>query len=212
MSKIYQMTPEEKNRSGGVLGGFIRAVVLRGFYSESRPFIIKRTGFALIELLVVVLIIGILAAFALPSYRIAVAQTRFAQLQVLGDAIYKAEQLHLMSSGSYTNNFSSLTLGIPGTISADGKSVTSGQYSCGLILGVGSAGHNYSEYNCLYSGGWLGSSDVPVYIRSFSGKPYCRTYDTRESAVPYQVCLSLSDEQTKTCSSDEKNYCQFHLL
>ena len=38
MSKIYQkMYPGNKNRSKGVLGGFMNGVILRSFYSESQP-------------------------------------------------------------------------------------------------------------------------------------------------------------------------------
>ncbi len=170
----------------------------------------KFRGFTLIELLVVVLIIAVLSVLILPSYRIAVAKTRFAQLQIFGDAIYKAEQLHFMSRGSYTNNFSSLPLGIPGTVSNDGETLVNGQCQCRILIGFYN-GMDLLEYNCSYEGGLLGGIDVPVYIGSLTtGKSYCRTMDMEESSIPYRVCLSLGDERTKHCAPS-KGYCQFKL-
>ena len=79
-------------------------------------------GFTLIELLVVVLIIGILAAVALPKYQKAVAKSRFTEMIVMSKSMEEAEKLYFMENGTYTKDFSALSIQLP----AGGTPITSG--------------------------------------------------------------------------------------
>lgn len=57
---------------------------------------IGKKGFTLIEMLVIILIVGVLAAIALPEYKNAVEKTRTSQAKTFLNAIYKNYQLCLV--------------------------------------------------------------------------------------------------------------------
>ena len=79
-------------------------------------------GFTLLELLVVVLIIGILAAVALPQYKLAVAKSKAAQMLSLVKSFADAEDRFYLVNGRYTYNYDDLDLVLPSTKTAPCRS------------------------------------------------------------------------------------------
>jgi prepilin-type N-terminal cleavage/methylation domain-containing protein len=67
-------------------------------------------GFTLVELLVVVLVIGILSAVALPQYQVAVDKSRFMNYIALARSIKKAEEVYYMANGKYTRHLVDLDI------------------------------------------------------------------------------------------------------
>lgn len=72
-----------------------------------------KQGFTLLELLVVVLIIGILAAIALPQYRKAVGRAELAQVISATKAITNAEERFYLANDEYTTNLQDLDINWP---------------------------------------------------------------------------------------------------
>ena len=71
-------------------------------------FLVKHRGFTLVELLVVVLIIGVLTAIAVPQYQKAVLKSRFSSLMPTTQAIRDGNEIYYMTNGGYANDVTKL--------------------------------------------------------------------------------------------------------
>jgi len=76
----------------------------------------NQKAFTLIKLLVVVLIIGILAAVALPQYEKAVKRSRGAQVFIAARALADAEGRYYLANNEYTNNLANLDIQVQSPI------------------------------------------------------------------------------------------------
>ena len=74
---------------------------------------INKKGFTLLELLVVVLIIGILAAVALPQYRRVALRARLHTGIPLIESLYEAEQSYYIINEAYASDVDMLDVAIP---------------------------------------------------------------------------------------------------
>lgn len=141
-------------------------------------------GFTLIEMLVVVLIIGILAAIALPQYRLAVDKTKMTQLITFAQAVKQAQQRYFLVNGRYADNWKDID------ISLDGASV-SGQ---NLYIDNAYAVLNYQNNGLYFYGG---SDYLPgILLISFNevNRRSCYALNTSERAQA--LCKHICNKKT----------------
>jgi len=137
-------------------------------------------GFTLLELLVVVLIIGILAAIALPQYKFAVTKSKFNALKANVKAIAEARERDYLIHNQYTNNLDELDIDIPYVLK---NCYGECQYSLNqaktayLVL-------NRSQTYVVYS---VNESDSIAYVYYHDTKKYlCVPYSS--SGLRYKLC------------------------
>ena len=83
-------------------------------------------------MLIVVLIIGILAAIALPQYKLAVLKSKYATMKDIVRVVKEAQQRYYMVNNDYTINFNDLDIEYNREITGNGTNLYINDFHCAL--------------------------------------------------------------------------------
>ena len=168
-----------------------------------------KTGFTLIEILIVVIIMGILASIALPQYRLTVARARYTKLMPILKALKNAQEEYWLVHREYASTFDQLGFHSSGfTLANSGsdpkyndqtskfyqQSMTNGGITIILDRNGGGA-------PCVWGRIRLGGKPMGFvqYLdkmspgsASFSGRRYCYSYTGDTNDWRYRLCRSLT--------------------
>lgn len=94
----------------------------------------NKKGFTLLELLVVVVIIGILGAVALPQYMVSVERTRVAGNMSELKPIYDAALQYYSYNDEFPDSLKKLPVSLPESYTVSGTTATSDDGTCSISL------------------------------------------------------------------------------
>ena len=144
-------------------------------------------GFTLLELLVVVLIIGILAAIALPQYQMAVGKAKFATLKNLTKSLAESHQRYYLTYNQSTTNFNKLDIEKPNDI------------SCSLVVNT--------KMKCCKE---IFNADICYYV-SETGKPlHCTAFTIDTTDKPNRLCQQETNKNANQGSCNSGTYCTYN--
>ncbi len=161
----------------------------------------KIGGFTLIELLVVVLIISILAAVALPQYKLAVAKSRIGSLLTIAKEVLQAEESYYLANGQYTQNWDELAVEVAGKKEPSYPEVMNFSHgSCGLgTMGVSVSGGAGITIYFFYS----------HVVHSFRGKTSC--YANMKDDFANKVCQALTHKKNPNSNNGPDTQNIYHF-
>ena len=164
-------------------------------------------GFTLMELRVVVLIIGVLAAVAVPQYKIAVAKSRVGTMLSLASSMTNAQEAYYWEHGAYAPSVEALDLELPKECTPNADNAF--MFACGkhFILGMGGADNHVAINYCPDGNSeWATCEDTRQFKVSYFFRHTTSGYAGRRVCVVVNgsklgkgVCSSLAGFECLGC-------------
>ena len=165
----------------------------------------KIKGFTLIEMLVVVLIIGILAAIALPQYQMSVGKAKFATLKNITKSLAESVNRYYMIHNAYPKSYTELDLdfsvksGSGSTFTPTTRNIDSCEYWA-----------DNNQMAACYS--YILGNFIGYYVSYDGTNPLlCYVYGLDKNNIAHKICQQDTNktEEQGHCP-DSRKYCVYY--